>query len=117
MIHSYKNFDFKTLYDLIRSSELVNNHNWFFPYENGQTPRNSKEIIEQSDLIIAEVSHPSIGMGIELGWANDQGKKIWCFYQKKIQPSRSLKYVAEKVIEYTDSVDLIVQIKQVLATD
>ena len=32
--------------------------------------RNSKE----SDIIIAEVSYPATGMGIELGWANDANK-------------------------------------------
>ena len=38
------------------------------------------EWLEQSDLIVAEVSVPSLGIGYELGLAESLGKKIICLY-------------------------------------
>ncbi len=68
---------------------------------------NSMEVIKNSDLIIAEVSYPSTGMGIELGWANTFNKRVICVYKKDTKPSSSLKVVSNEFIEYTDSTDLV----------
>lgn len=38
-----------------------------FPHLTNQQAVNSKELIAQSELLIAEVSYPSTGAGIELG--------------------------------------------------
>ena len=38
----------------------------------------SKEVIRTSDLVIADISYPSTGVGIELGWAD-------CFNIRVIQ--------------------------------
>ena len=37
---------------------------------------NSKEVIEKSDLFIAEISRPALGLGIEIGRAEIKNKKI-----------------------------------------
>ncbi len=39
--------------------------------------------VEESDVVIAEVSTPSLWVGYELGRAEDIGKKILCLYQKQ----------------------------------
>jgi 2'-deoxynucleoside 5'-phosphate N-hydrolase len=39
--------------------------------------------IFNSDVIIAEVSNPSLGVGYELGLAVTKNKKILCLYQKE----------------------------------
>jgi len=47
---------------------LFKNHEIILPHDK----RNliSKDIIKKCNLFIAEVSFPSTGLGIELGWAN-----------------------------------------------
>jgi nucleoside 2-deoxyribosyltransferase len=39
--------------------------------------------IEEADVIIAEVSNPSLGVGYELGRAVEMGKKSLCLWQKQ----------------------------------
>jgi nucleoside 2-deoxyribosyltransferase len=46
------------------------------------------EWIEQSDIIVAEVSTPSLGVGYEIGRAVEHGKKILCMYRD--QPGKML---------------------------
>jgi nucleoside 2-deoxyribosyltransferase len=38
--------------------------------------------IESADILIADVTVPSIGVGYEIGFAEAQGKKILCIYQE-----------------------------------
>ncbi len=37
--------------------------------------------IDQSDIIVAEVTVPSLGVGYELGYAEAMNKKVICLYQ------------------------------------
>lgn len=39
--------------------------------------------VQESDVVIAEVSTPSFGVGYEIGKAEDIGKKILCLYRKQ----------------------------------
>ena len=41
-------------------------------------------MIQQSDLILANVTNPSLGVGYELGYAESLGKPIVCFYQSSL---------------------------------
>ena len=86
--HSTK-YNFKEdLYAPIRNSELNSNYDFILPHENSDGQFNSKDLFETGcDLLIAEVSLPSIGMGIELGWANMKNIPIICFYKKGSQVS------------------------------
>lgn len=67
----------------------------------------TKEIIKNYDLIIAEVSLPAIGLGIELGWADYSNTPILCIYEKGSKISSSLKFITNNFIEYDNSKDLI----------
>lgn len=40
-----------------------------------------KEWLRQSDIVIAEVSIPSLGVGYELGYAESLNKRIICLYR------------------------------------
>jgi nucleoside 2-deoxyribosyltransferase len=42
-----------------------------------------KEWVREADLIIAEVTIPSLGVGIELGWAEEWDKKVICLYREQ----------------------------------
>ena len=95
----------------IRRSELSTLHDFILPHEASDQVFDSKEIILSCDFIIAEVSYPSTGMGIELGWANNGSKKILCLYKKGVRISRSLRIVSTDFIEYKNPIDFIEKIK------
>lgn len=95
------------LYGPIKRSELYTKHIFIFPHETASNTLNSQKAISTCDLVISECSYPSTGMGIELGWANKDNKRILCIYKKGSNISKSLKTISGDFIEYTDAVDLI----------
>lgn len=106
-----KDFDFKKeLYTPIRNSDLGSRHEIVFPHETDEFV-NSKNIIKDCDLVIAEVTYPATGLGIELGWAEMLSKPVLCVYKKGSKLSGSLKVVTNDFIEYSDSDDLIKKIE------
>jgi len=107
-----KDIDYKKdLYGPIRNSGLNSRHEIIFPHETDKFI-NSKDIIENCDLMIAEVTYPATGLGIELGWAEMLGKSVLCVSKKGSKLSGSLKVVTNDFIEYSDSDDLIKKIEQ-----
>lgn len=103
-------YDYKNkLYEPIKKSNLIKSNFFFFPHE--QKIINSKEIISNSDLIIAEVSLASTGQGIEIGWADSAKIPVLCIYEKGSKISSSLKFVTDKFVEYESAEDMISKIK------
>jgi nucleoside 2-deoxyribosyltransferase len=39
-------------------------------------------LIKESDIVVAEVTQPSLGVGYEIGKAEELGKKILCLYRE-----------------------------------
>lgn len=68
------------------------------------------EWLKQSDLIIAEVSIPSLGIGYELGLAERLEKRVICFYDKNADKSLSAMIGGNKKFEIVryDSVDEVI---------
>ena len=61
--------------------------------------------IQESDLLIAEVSTPSHGVGYEIGYALDLDKPVLCLYQKDIVVSKMItgnSHPLLTVMEYQD---------------
>lgn len=105
------NFDFKNeLYIPLRTATLNSEHQITLPHETNQFI-NSKRTIIQSDLVIAEASYPSIGQGIELGWANDAQIPIICVYKEGSKISSSLKSVCTNFVSYVNNEDLIKKVR------
>lgn len=105
-----RNFDYKEeLYKPLKDSHLARLHSFIFPHDNSNKPYNSKDIIlnKKCDLVLAEVSYPSTGQGIELGWANINTIPIVCIYKKGAKYSHSLGVVCSTFIEYTNSDDMV----------
>ncbi|OGK17756.1 hypothetical protein A3F32_01245 [Candidatus Roizmanbacteria bacterium RIFCSPHIGHO2_12_FULL_42_10] len=108
-------FDFrKELYEPIRNSFLNTKHEFIFPHEKSNEVFNSKEVIPTCDLVIAEISYPSTGLGIELGWANKDKKRIVLIYRKGSKVSRSLRIVSNDFTEYSNEKDLIKKLESAL---
>lgn len=94
-------FDYENeLYTPLRESEINKKHQITFPHEQTKKPFNSKEYIKGCDLVVAEVSCPSTGEEIELGWANSYNVPIICIFKKGTTPSSSLKIISDTFIEY-----------------
>lgn len=41
------------------------------------------EWLEAADVVVAEVSTPSLGVGYEIGWSEARGKPILCLYRRQ----------------------------------
>ena len=81
----------------------------FLPHEAKTV--NTKDIISKYDLVIAEISLPSTGQGIELGWADYTKTPILCMYEEGAKISSSLKYITNEFIEYESVEDMIKKIR------
>lgn len=103
-----RNFDFiNELYKPLKETGLP--LEFIFPHEQSSESFNSKELFEAHgcEYILAEVSTPSTGQGIELGWADIYGIKILCFYKTGSSPAKSLAKITDKIFEYGDDLDLV----------
>lgn len=94
------------LYIPIRELEKEKGNSFILPHEKDLTSSNTREFYSTIDLFIAEVSFPSTGLGIELGWAYDSGIPIYCIYKKSCKYSNSLRSVTDKFLEYETIDDL-----------
>lgn len=109
--HSSK-YDYKNkIYNPIKQSNLVRENTLFFPHDDNKIV-NTKEIIANYDLVIAEVTLPATGQGIELGWADYAKTPIVCLYEKGAEISSSLKFITKDFIEYESEIDMINQISK-----
>ena len=76
------NIDYENeIYNPLKNDSFFLGHEVVLPHENGVSINNSREDYKNYDIVIAECSEPSTGMGIELGWFYDDEKPIYCFYK------------------------------------
>lgn len=108
-------FDFKKeLYEPIRSSTLNTEYDFYLPQETG-AEKITDDAIKNSNLVFAEVSYPSTGQGIELGWANIFKIPIVCFYKSGTRYSSALGYITTNFIEYSNEKDLLEKLESFLS--
>lgn len=112
--HSNKLDYINKLYNPIKQSKLNKEHNFLFPHDELNKEIKTKQIIANYDLVIADVSLPATGLGIELGWADYSNTPILCIYEKGMKYSSSLKFITNKFIEYENSEDMIEKISYFL---
>lgn len=108
-------FDYrKELYEPLNASELFQQHEIILPHDVDSTSQNPKNFYSTLNLFVAEVSYPSTGLGIELAWAQDAGRKILCVHRADKNPSRSLVSVCSDIRSYCDMEELIKIIRSVV---
>ena len=110
-------FDFANeLYEPLAGSALGVIHYFIFPHKDSLEAYPSKEFLQERkcDLVLAEVSYPSTGMGMELAWAHAAGIKIICVHKRGVKISDSLAAVCRKFISYTDTNSLVAELSKIL---
>lgn len=103
------------LYEPLKKSDLAREHDFIFPHDDNR-PFDSTDIVtnKKVDLIVAEVSYPATGQGIELGWAFLKEIPVICVYKKGADIAGSLKSITDKFIEYNNSDDLIKKLSRTI---
>lgn len=77
--------------------------------------KNSKSLISNKiDILIEEVSHPSTGLGIELGWANITNVPIYCLHKTNSKYSSSLNTITDKFYKYSNTEELKEIIRKII---
>ncbi len=101
------------LYHPLNEFLSLKNIKLIFPHEKSLDLFNTKEFFEskQCNLVVAEVSFPSTGQGIELGWANMMNIPIICIHKSNASPSNSLKAVSKTIISYENIESIIPQLE------
>nr|AIA10569.1 unknown Function [uncultured bacterium] len=106
----------ESLYAVLKSSSIWEQYTFVLPHDENDAPFPTKEFFEseECDVILAEVSYPSTGQGIEIGWADTLHIPLVCLYKKNASISQSLYTVTNKFVEYMDEEDLVKKITRVL---
>ena len=110
------NYDYRAeLYEPLKQSVLAREHTIIFPHDEENLEIETNFHIPDTDLMIAEVSYPSTGAGIEIGLVQAANIRTLFLHKTGTTPSSSLKFIKGKLIEYTDSSDLVSKIEEELA--
>ncbi len=108
------NFDFKNkLYIPLRDSALNSAHEILLPQE-GPIEEITREMINNCDAVVAEVSAPSLGAGIEIGWADAAHVPVVAMYEKDSHPSFSIDNAVSNRFEYENADDMLEKLTAVL---
>jgi hypothetical protein len=103
-------FDFKKeLYQPLWDSTISKEYNLIFPHDEVNSQFPSKKLFESRncDLLLAEASYPSTGLGIEMGWANCYNIPILCIHKVGMEPSPAVKAIVRKIVPYHDLADSV----------
>jgi len=73
------------LYQPLLNSSFAKKHTFIFPHSSNQKPFNTKDLLEHKkcDIVLAEITYPATGQGIELGWASLLNIPVFCMYKKR----------------------------------
>jgi hypothetical protein len=101
-------FDYKSeLYKPLDESKIARKFRLIKPHEGLFEPVDAKNYLKASKFVIAEVSYPSIGLGIELGWASMLNIEIICIYKLHHIPSIAVNFITDTYFEYANKEELI----------
>lgn len=114
--------EFEKLNQILKKflKEKFNIESYAFVFDFKEKTNNKKmmekalNLIDKSDIIIAELSYKSIGIGIEIGYAKAKNKRI--IYIKKINSplSTTAQGISDYFIEYKQEKDLIDKLEKIL---
>ena len=108
--------DFReNLYKPLKKSSLIENYDLVFPHEDSDGLFDSKSFLrDEADLMIAEVSRGSTGLGIELGWADMFDVKTVCVFRKGSNHSSSIKALDYEELEYESKDKMVEKLERII---
>lgn len=113
-----KNMDYiEELYKPLRNDTFLKKYELLLPHEKNEESNNTREFYKGIDIFIADCSEAATGLGIELGWAYDDNKKIYCIYKSGKKVSSSIKTVTNNFYEYKDTQEMIKIIKEIILNE
>jgi hypothetical protein len=101
------------LYLPITNSELMSNYDFIFPHNTTETFY-SKEIIKTCEYMVAEISKGSMGLGIEIGWADILNIPIIFVHRENVQIPEYFKNISNNIILYKDYLELPTILSKIL---
>ncbi|MBU1292785.1 hypothetical protein KJ819_01820 [Patescibacteria group bacterium] len=118
LVSHSSSYDYETeLYEPLKQSALAEKHTFIFPHDVENVEIETNSHIPDTDLLLAEVSYPSTGAGIEIGLVQAANVPTLFLYKKGTTPSSALKFCKGKQTEYTDSADLVSKIEEYVASN
>lgn len=103
-------FNFKDkLYVPLRASVLNAEHDILLPQEK-EIEEITREHIKHCDVLVADVSAPSLGAGIEMGWADAFGVPVIAMAEKGSHVSFSIDNVVSERFEYESPEDMVAKL-------
>ena len=101
------------LYAPLKNADFLGDYELLLPHESSDTSYNTRDFYKSIDLMIAEVSKPAIGLGIELGWAFDDQIPVYRIHRTDSKVSSSIKSITDKIYEYEDIDEMLAIIKKI----
>lgn len=112
--HSKKIDYINELYKPLRNDLFFDDYELILPHEKNMDSSNDRKFYKNIDIFIAECSEAGTGLGIELGWAYDDNKTIYCIYKSGKKISNSIKVVTHNLIEYKNTKEMLEVIKKII---
>ncbi len=110
-------FDFeKEFYVPLKAVVEGTGHELIFPHVWHEQKKSTKEFLKDAGLVIGEVSFPSTGQGIELGWADMLNVPTLFLRKQGAKSSSALNYLRGEYIDYSDESDLITKTRAFLSS-
>ena len=109
-----RDFDYQNeIYVPLKNSEIFKQHEFILPHDGGNY-KHKRDFYKSIDLVIAKVSYPSTGLGIELGFFYDDSKPIYCIYRNNKNISSSIGAVTENIYEYFNLNEMVEVVKKII---
>lgn len=107
-------FDYQSeFYQPLKQSEIAEQHTLILPHDDSEEQFDSYKLFHTDcDLVIAEVTHASTGLGIELGWAYEADIPIICVHTEDSEPTSALTAVTKMVYSYSSPEDMITVLQE-----
>ncbi len=70
--------------------------------------------IDDSEILIAELSYKAIGVGLEVGYARALGKKVFYLHKEESEYSKTVGGVSDEIISYSSTNQLEMELEKIL---
>ncbi len=108
--HSTNSDYINDIYKPIKAANELKMYEIIFPHEEDNY-LHARDYYNDFSLAICEISNPSTGLGIELGFLYDSKVPIYCFYKHGKDYSKSIAAITDNIYEYSDTVDFVKKVK------